>query len=524
MATAAAYNYDKLGRLTQVAFNDGSAITYNYDNMGNRTSVVQVAASTLPTVAALPKPLAGSFPNNPMMVLLSNGLLKGWADNTTGALANGLSESNNSPIQDILFDPNTTVPPASESIVDWAFTNANLYVVYSNGWVYSAGKNHYGQLGHGDNVHRPYLKRIEYFVTNSLSVSKVWAASSASASSGGGCVYFQAADYSMYGCGANTAGNLGNASSPTSNVSTPAPCAGIGYSANHVVDVQASSWSSSFSAYMLFDDGTLKVAGYNGQGQLGTGNTSNVSGSFVSSQITGGSDVSNFVSIQAHGGYSHGGNAIAIDSNGDCWSTGHNGDGELGLGNTTSQTVFTKITALSNIVDAKIGGGGHGYAYALDDAGVLYTWGYNSSNNLFLNNSSSPVTTPTQANFVPGTIEKVFLPRPDNLGTSAAQMIVLSSDGLIAYAGADDGQIGIDNALYSGAYKVIPTPRSILDAAETIQDLFVHGYQNSQRWFVHTAGGNLYALGSNEDSICTGGYSSDAKAPNVAWFKISFSD
>jgi hypothetical protein len=45
MATGAVYNYDSLGRLTNVTFSDGGMVTYNYDNEGNRTSVVEVAES-----------------------------------------------------------------------------------------------------------------------------------------------------------------------------------------------------------------------------------------------------------------------------------------------------------------------------------------------------------------------------------------------------------------------------------------------------------------------------------------------
>jgi alpha-tubulin suppressor-like RCC1 family protein len=115
-------------------------------------------------------------------------------------LCNGIETATNSLPQRVVFDPTTTVPPSTATIVDWAFTNANLYVVYSNGWVYSGGSNTYGQLGHGDTTDRAYLKRIEYFVTNALSVTKVWANGGFGTTNGGGPVYFQASDFSMYGC------------------------------------------------------------------------------------------------------------------------------------------------------------------------------------------------------------------------------------------------------------------------------------------------------------------------------------
>jgi YD repeat-containing protein len=39
-AHAETYEYDALGRLTKVTFDDGSTITYTYDENGNRVTVV----------------------------------------------------------------------------------------------------------------------------------------------------------------------------------------------------------------------------------------------------------------------------------------------------------------------------------------------------------------------------------------------------------------------------------------------------------------------------------------------------
>src|SRR5271163_1181410 len=102
----------------------------------------------------LPKRNQGDFTNGAMVLGLPVGSFSGpsaifgWGNNTTGALANGLTGTTSVPIQEAVFDPNTTLPPSGSTIADWAFTNANLYVLFSNGWVYSAGDNTYGQLGH----------------------------------------------------------------------------------------------------------------------------------------------------------------------------------------------------------------------------------------------------------------------------------------------------------------------------------------------------------------------------------------
>jgi len=521
MGTGIVYNYDSLGRLTNATFNDGAMATYNYDKEGNRTSVVEVAATTGVTVAALPKKLYGDFNYNPMIVMLSTGQLVGWGDNTTGALANGEPPpltANYSLTQRVTFDPNTTVPPSSATIVDWAFTGGNLYVVFSNGWAYSAGANSYGQLGQGDTTARQWLKRIEYFVNNSITVTKVWSGSSRSASQNGGCVFFQSSTYNMYACGLNTAGNLGNASTPTSNVSTPAPCAGVPTSPN-VLDVQMSSNGTNFSTFLVMSDGTVLVAGLNGNGQLATGNTANVTGSFVNAKHTGNTNVSTCAFLRANGNSTTGCYTMLVDTTGNVWGTGFNGTGELGLGNTTNQTLFTQATALSNIRDLGVTGA-PGYGYAINSSGTLFTWGYNAANNQFRNNTTSPVTTPSTPPYTPGTVSKVFLPRGEMLGTNA-QMIVLTTTGKLAFAGATDDQIAIPNTATPGAYSFIPTPVEFLNGAETVADLFVHGTQATQRWFILSNLGNLYACGSNVGGICTGGISSGTTPPPyVAWTKI----
>ncbi len=99
-----------------------------------------------------------------------------------------------------------------------------------------------------------------------------------------------------------------------------------------------------------------------------------------------------------------------MDTSGNVWTTGYNAHGELGLGSTTNQKLFTKVTALSGIAKAELGGGFYGFAYALSSTGTLYTWGYNGQNNLFLNSSTTPQSTPVAAPDVPpGVISKVFL-------------------------------------------------------------------------------------------------------------------
>ncbi|MBU6454738.1 MAG: hypothetical protein KGS72_23425 [Cyanobacteria bacterium REEB67] len=525
----AAFRYDALGRLIQVIFPNGSHANYQYDDMGNRQLVENVVPTPV-QVAALPKRSQSDFKNDPMIVQLVNGALAGWGDNATGVLSNGVIAATNSLAQQVVFDPTTTTPPSNATIVDWAFTNANLYVVYSNGWVYSAGDNAYGALGHGDLVSRPYLKRIESFITAGASVTKVWAQGGYTTTNGGGSAFFLTSDFRLWGVGLNTAGQLGTGA--VTNVSTPTDVSNVtGHvldqsAASHVIDVKMATVSTFISTYLLFggtSPGKVMVAGYNVQGQLGINTVTNQTAGFVPAQDSTGAAFTTAVAISANGGSTASGNALIVDASGYVWTTGYNLHGELGQGVTANFKQFTKVTALSGIASAEIFGGLTGSAYALTTAGTLWTWGSTNLNQIFKNITSTVAqSTPVAAGFVPsGLISQVFHARGQQGLATCSQLILLMSDGRLVYAGADDGQLSVADP--SGAFNILPEPKFIRDGSDTIIDVFVHGTGLLQRWFILTASGYLYACGNNADAICTGAAATTVAVVNSVWSKIDLS-
>lgn len=67
---------------------------------------------------------------------------------------------------------------------------------------------------------------------------------------------------------------------------------------------------------------------------------------------------------------------LAIKSTGTLWAWGNNGDGQLGLGNTTSRSVPVQVGALSDWAQVSAGGNNHTLAVKTD--GTLWAWGDNS--------------------------------------------------------------------------------------------------------------------------------------------------
>ena len=99
-------------------------------------------------------------------------------------------------------------------------------------------------------------------------------------------------------------------------------------------------------------------------------------------------------------------------------------------------------------------------------------------------------------------------------------MILLLNDGRLAYSGIDMGQPGIPSAQYPGAFKWVQLPRTISDGDEAITDVFVHGDEGNQRYFILTDAGSLYSSGYNSGIVCLGGYASNIQPSVVGTFKI----
>jgi hypothetical protein len=112
--------------------------------------------------------------------------------------------------------------------------------------------------------------------------------------------------------------------------------------------------------------GAVWTWGYNVNGQLGDGTTSN-----KNKPVGGMSDV---VSIAT--GTSHG---LAIRSDGTAWAWGDNGSSQIGDGTTTKRTIPVRVTGLGNVM---VLAGGVAHSVAVVGSGNLMSWGDNGSGQL----------------------------------------------------------------------------------------------------------------------------------------------
>ena len=163
-------------------------------------------------------------------------------------------------------------------------------------------------------------------------------------------------DGTLWGCGENIYGQLGLGDTNDRNIFTK------------ITDNVKSVYTGYEHTIILKNDSTLWGCGLNG-GQLGLGDTSD---RYTFTQITANTD--NVKSVYCGGNYT-----FILKNDSTLWGCGNNGYGQLGLGDTTARTIFTKI-----INDVKSVDCGRGHTIILKNDGTLWGCGRNSYGQLGL--------------------------------------------------------------------------------------------------------------------------------------------
>jgi len=342
--------------------------------------------------------------------------------------------------------------------------NCNLgYAMYimADGTVRSVGNNVSWNLGCGEIATDRVLPVSSFALAT---VSKVYYAYNSA--------YILTTAGDVYSCGGNSFGQLGLGDTTARGFFEKVSISGVSKLA-----VTGGYHSNGVTIFALKTNGDVYCWGYNGQGVLGQGDTTNrtspvqVSGSW--------SDVA-CTTYAPH--------ALLLNSSGEVYSCGYNVSGQLGQGGTADLSTFTQIATLSSI--SKIYAYGYN-SYFINSSGQLYSCGENG-NYECADGTTTDVLTPTAISGMT-TVDSVFGAFTHIGGSRGCIM----NDGTIrtwGYNGYGEcsngattqittpynpGLSGITKAFFYGSWAIAPAYYISLCALKSDGTVYVCGYNGN---------------------------------------------
>ncbi len=282
------------------------------------------------------------------LVLLSDGSVWAAGFNYYGQLGDGIKNQNNSW---------KSVMATGSGVIQVAAGGDHSLALKSDGSVWTTGYNLYGQLGNGTKMNKTTWTSVIPFGVTRLAAGYHYSLAIKS-------------DGSLWAVGGDGDGQMGNGKRcPGSKKST-----WISVIPSGVTQVAAGGMHS----LALKADGSVWATGSNGWGQLGDGATTKKSAwiAVISSGVT---------QVAAGGWYS-----LALKSDGSVWATGHNEYGQLGDGTTTSKSTW--ISVIPSGVTQVAAGAAH--SLALKSDGTLWKAGDNKCGQLGQEGAGSTVWIP----------------------------------------------------------------------------------------------------------------------------------
>ena len=337
------------------AWGDGSS-----GQLGNGAFVgshlpVQVSSGAIPAGVTIVQIVAGYSAS--AWLLGSDGHIYSWGSDTSGALGDGGSTNQDTPVRVL-----AGAIPLGVTITQIAAGGSSAYALGSNGYVYSWGLNSQGQLGNGTLTPSSVPVQVSAgAIPLGVRVTRIIGGYSNAFAFG--------SDGHIYSWGGGGLGDLGDGVNGDSHVPVQV-VAGV-IPAGVTITALAAQQDG---AYALGSDGHIYSWGYNALDELGDGLTTSTSSPVL--VIQGAVPVG--VTFTQVGGTSGGG--YGVGSDGHIYAWGYNQSSQLGNGNSASSA--SPVQVLSTVIPvgvtvATIGGGYH-TGYALGSDGRIYGWGENT--------------------------------------------------------------------------------------------------------------------------------------------------
>ncbi len=305
----------------------------------------------------------------------------------------------------------------------------DLMVVRNTGLAFINGR--FSNLAHGQFVNLSFGGNTYQFVANYYGGT-------------GNDLVLQWAHRSVFGWGGNSFGQLGN--SDLTNRLTPVPVSSLGALQGKTI---LSIANGALHTLALCSDGTVVSWGYNNFGQLG--NPSAPGGPTPVAVSTAGALAGKTVVAIAAGSQF----SLALCSDGAVVSWGFNGNGQLGTGNTTASNVPVAVTTATGALAGKSVvaiAAGPANSMALASDGTIASWGNNNGQygSGSYSQSSIPVAPITTGILAGKTVTAI--------AAGYTHMLALCSDGSIVASGINnDGQLGTGDGLSTTSPVLVDT-------------------------------------------------------------------
>ena len=337
--------------------------------------------------------------------LKSDGTLWAWGDNGTGELGDGTTTDKTSPVQ--IGSDNKWVSVAAGG--------GQTLALKSDGTLWVWGWNAYGQVGDGTTTNRTSPLQIGTD-TKWVRVAAGYYHSLAMKSDG-----------TIWAWGGNSFGQIGDGT----NTTRTSPLQ-IG-SDNKWVSIEAGTYLSSG----LKSDGSLWLWGYNNYGQIGNGTTAN---QLSPVQIPGQANV-----IMTKPGGSH--SAIIKSDRAQICMTGYNAQGQLGNGTTTDRNTFecvvgTPAAVTSGVISPLSFCGGASVSIPVNvtgsfNAGNTFTAQLSDANGSFASPTNIGTLSATGAGTINGTI-------PSNISAGTSYRIRVTASNPVINGGDNGSNITLN--------------------------------------------------------------------------------
>ncbi len=336
--------------------------------------------TTSPSTPIIQISAGGAF----AIALDSSGNVFTWGQDNEGQLGNGSASGHSAtPVEVLGGEQGGT----DLSNIIWISAGLDYGLALdSTGEVWAWGNNSDGQFGNGSSGTTSDTPVAVANIFTTLGLSLINTTSPSISGSEGESSYVLDSSGNVWAWGNNNDGQLGNGTITNSDIPIKIP---------GLVNITEISGGVDF-ALALNSSGNVYAWGNNAQDQLGIGSTTPTTSDTpveVVGGAQGGTDLSNIIGISANNETS-----LALTSGGNVYSWGSNAVGQLGNDTTTSSDSPVEVHGvnnsgfLGNITQVAEGAdttAADSASYALSSAGNVYAWGHNNDGQLGIGSTST---------------------------------------------------------------------------------------------------------------------------------------